>query len=660
MRSRVSAFVLALLLGAGCAEEPSEPPALLSAEPDSGSARGGDEVRLSGRDLPAGARAWFGGVEAEVLADEAPDALLVVAPPGVAGSVDLRVEAAGLPLELRDGYRYEPLDPRFVDAPPGYVPDPGPVRDAAAGDVDGDGDVDVVLATSGGGVLLRNTGRGAFEIVPLAPAPPDPPHPPDPSDPPLPADPLPTPAWAGDPRRVLLADLDGDGRLDLFACHGRGEADRLFLGDDGAMRSADDALPTRSSDCRAALATDLDGDGRLDLALLARVRDVEGAVLSHVRVLWNRGAPGAPRFVLDGDLEPPTAHPDEPLADGVPFLSGATGLGLVGSATPASDELRWSGAAPGAILGVAWTPGSALEPVAFEASVDDAPAGAVVLVVAVDAEGERFTTEVVPSASPLRVADLAAGTPDGGDGLLTLPVVEVSLSLRLDGAPPADGAVTLGPVLLETRDGGRVVLADFAHPAAPLAAAPGESSLLAADLNGDGLADFAVARSSGGGPGIRVLLGSADGWRAAEAGRVPAGLDGLPVPALLPLSLDRDDVTDLFVPTAGQDRALRNDGAGWFFDDTLAAAPVDAADGQGAERADLDLDALAELLVANDGAADRLLHPDGAGRLIDWTARAPIALDRSRLILALDVDGDGDLDLLTFGPDRPPRLLVQP
>ena len=89
----------------------------------------------------------------------------------------------------------------------------------------------------------------------------------------------------------------------------------------------------------------------------------------------------------------------------------------------------------------------------------------------------------------------------------------------------------------------------------------------------------------------------------------------------------------------------------------MALVPVESADGRAAVLADLDRDGRPEVVVANVGAADRILHPD-AERLVDWTARAPIELDDSTLVVALDVDGDGDLDLATFGPGRPPRLLI--
>jgi hypothetical protein len=113
-------------------------------------------------------------------------------------------------------------------------------------------------------------------------------------------------------------------------------------------------------------------------------------------------------------------------------------------------------------------------------------------------------------------------------------------------------------------------------------------------------------------------------------------LDDLSISRLLPIELGPDAA--LFaVVRDGQDRALRNDGAGRFFDDTVAAVPVESADGRDAVIADLDRDGRAEVIVANLDAADRILHPDGE-RLVDWTARAPIEIDRSTHVVALDVD----------------------
>ncbi|MGH7150324.1 MAG: FG-GAP-like repeat-containing protein, partial [Planctomycetota bacterium] len=79
----------------------------------------------------------------------------------------------------------------------------GDVRAAAFGDVDGDGDLDLLMAfsTSGGQVrLLLNSGAGVFTPTNL-------------------------PIQFGAPYAIAVGDVDGDGDLDAFL----GGPDRLFL-----------------------------------------------------------------------------------------------------------------------------------------------------------------------------------------------------------------------------------------------------------------------------------------------------------------------------------------------------------------------------------------------------------------------------------------------
>ena len=581
--------------------------------------------------------------------------------PGLTGTLLIAMlGGCGLDVEAPTPTPAEPtpapiLDPWFVDAPEGYVPDLGAPRDVAAGDLDGDGDVDLVFTTTTGGGVLWNTGRGAFE----ADGDDD-----DSADPPQDA-PL-SPPWGGDSRRLVSADFDGDGISDVFACHGKGEQDRLFLGSPGGpLESWDEALPLRSGNCKDVAAADMDGDGTLDVVLLARDRDLDGGARSIFRVLLNRGQPGAPRFVLHDGLEQFQDQEGLPLPDGATSSDGVEALELVGGRSPEAADLRWTGATAGATVRVTWAVSSSLQPRSLEVEIGGTPPGATVVVAVTDADGERFIHESGPPAGGrLRIDRLDSVQPTGdGDELLTR-LQEVSLAVTFDAAPP-DGALELGTPVVETVDGGRILLASFSHPIAQ-AAVLTETWLAVLDLDGDGALDLAASRGTGGGPPIRVAfrggVSASDGtagFVAGDPGRLPAALDGLSFPILLPLRLEDDDVADLFAVGDGQDRALRNDGAGWFFDDSVSAAPVDAAAGRYGVTADLDRDGLPELLVANDGAADRILHPDGAGRLVDWTARAPITLDRTTRLVVADVDGDGDLDFVTWGPDRPPRLLVQ-
>ena len=139
----------------------------------------------------------------------------------------------------------------FSDATSQLPVDTDPTASAALADVDGDGDLDAVLGvgTFFGAIpvgqqtrLYLNDGSGTFTDASFQ----------MPSDTDVTAD-------------VAVADLDADGDLDLAIANWFGQ-DRLYLNDgNGNFSDATAQLPPDNDGDRAVVAGDVDGDGDVDL-----------------------------------------------------------------------------------------------------------------------------------------------------------------------------------------------------------------------------------------------------------------------------------------------------------------------------------------------------------------------------------------------------------
>jgi hypothetical protein len=139
------------------------------------------------------------------------------------------------------------------------IPGVGAARAAVAVDLDGDGALDLVIGGEAGLAVLLNVG-GRFDLLGR----------------PIPGD-------LDDVTALAVGDLDGDGEVDLVVGRGQ-EVERplgvlLGLGN-GDFAAAPGALPAVALRTRSLAVADVDGDGFLDL--------VVGALGSPVRLYVNR------------------------------------------------------------------------------------------------------------------------------------------------------------------------------------------------------------------------------------------------------------------------------------------------------------------------------------------------------------------------------------
>jgi len=117
--------------------------------------------------------------------------------------------------------------------------------------------------------------------------------------------------------------------------------------------------------------------------------------------------------------------------------------------------------------------------------------------------------------------------------------------------------------------------------------------------------------------------------------------------AVLVADFDDDAVPDILIGNNGQNVLLLNDGNGQFVNETTVRLPPINDVTQDIESGDIDNDGDLDLIVANEGA-NRILVNDGTGVFAEESsARLPLRTtpEETREADFGDADGDGDLDI---------------
>ncbi|MEZ5962752.1 MAG: VCBS repeat-containing protein [Planctomycetota bacterium] len=433
---------------------------------------------------------------------------------------------------------------------------------SAAADIDGDGDLDLALGAGATPTLrlYRNDGAARFT-----------------------AEAIPTNTdWVFG---LVFLDADRDGDADLYVA--RGGYDSLLLNDGtGTFVDASSHIPAYFASSREVVAVDVDGDGDLDI-VEANVQPAANQLLIN---------DGTGTFV--SATLPPTGHSSIDVEVG--DLDGDGDVDLV-FGNDGTDSLMLN-----------------------------------------DGAG-RFTSAGNVPWDDVLTHSIALADFDGDGDLDLVAAVHPLPNLRL------------------YRNDGHAGFTDDGRLRFPVLAWS-EAIVAAADIDRDGDADLVVGDIFV--LPTRLLRNDGAGFFTdATAAVLPEAEGEETTSAILARDFDLDGWLDLLLCSTrsdSHDELLLNDGRGGFASGTRPILPRSyVSSGKGAAAGDLDGDGRVDLVISSDLAQQVLLQRPGAHFAnVTLDALAPPTFGSPTSLALGDIDRDGDLDVVVGAYGYPKRVLL--
>lgn len=500
--------------------------------------------------------------------------------------------------------------------------------DLAAGDVDNDGDIDLIAGISGAPnrLFLNNGGVNPFHG----------------------AVGMDVSSDADATAAIVLYDIDKDGDLDLIAGNGAQQPTRLYLNNGTAnpfFGVGGISLGAPDRDTLALAVADFNNDGLPDL--------IEGNDNQLNRLFVNNGTsnPFAGQIGIEIALD---RHATRALAVGDFDRDGWIDFIAANENAPSRLYLNTRTSNPfNVVQGVPIGAGAGL--VSGAAVSDFDRDGDLDILLAGPGESHRLHLN---SGSDLPFADEIAIAND----YATVAVI----ALDADG----DGDIDL----VEANNGNRSqLLLNTGISAAEMPAAPWNAvesidlsaatwlatSVAAGDLNGDGRPDLVIAVNNG---ANRHLLNSGCARPFEGVADTAIASDVHLTEAIAVADLNGDNRVDVVAANRGQaNRIYFNNGTSAPFSGVMGDDLSGGADDSVAILiADFNHDTFPDIVVGNDGQANMLLLNNGTGDPFGGAMALNVTADthETMALAAADVNGDNRIDLVTGNWGQPNRLYL--